>query len=122
MRGGAKHLISAQSIEDSMFYRTLFFMVFRLGSGQKLACALANHTAHVLNIPQTSKQRVYTGRFYLVVHLLPEYYSVCTTKNGVAKMTIPKQPRKRSVGFFICSGPRFQILCMVITTCFFPLK
>ncbi|XP_028409682.1 WD repeat-containing protein 27-like isoform X2 [Dendronephthya gigantea] len=31
------------------------------GNGNKLACALSNHTAHVLDTPQTSKQRVYSG-------------------------------------------------------------
>jgi hypothetical protein len=32
-----------------------------LGGGKKLACALANHTAHVLDVQQPSKQRVYSG-------------------------------------------------------------
>ena len=34
-----------------------------IGSGKKLACALANHTAHVLDVEQTSKQRVYSGGY-----------------------------------------------------------
>lgn len=71
------------SIESQLIYSICINLFFHLshpcfinqfvytiiGNGKKLACALANHTAHVLDIPQTSKQRVYSGRYVLVTFM-----------------------------------------------------
>ena len=39
------------------------FPLRHLGNGKKLACGLANHTAHILDVAQTSKQRAYSGSY-----------------------------------------------------------